>query len=86
VINFTARASGWTTTDATVTTAEANPLGTGATYTGTPQLQNAARVSAITVRVGDFATPGSKGNSANNPKPVDGAYSATITVTLTPSS
>jgi hypothetical protein len=86
VINFTARASGWTTADATVTTAETNPLGTSANYTGAAQVQNAPRKASITVRVGDFATAGAKGNSANNAKPVDGAYSATITVTLTPSS
>jgi hypothetical protein len=86
VINFTARASGWTTSEAKVTTAETNPLGTGATYTGAPQIQNAPRKGAITVRVGDFTTAGAKGNSSNNAKPVDGAYSATITLTLTPSS
>lgn len=85
-INFTARASGWTAADATVTTAETNPLGTGTTYTGAAQIQNAPRKSAITVRVSDFATAGTKGNSSNTAKPVDGAYSATITVTLTPSS
>ena len=86
VINFTARASGWTTADATVTTTETNPLGTGASYSGVAQIQNAPRKSAITVRVSGFATAGTKGNSSNNAKPVDGAYSATITVTLTPSS
>jgi len=85
-INFTARASGWTTADATVTTAETNPVGTGTTYTGVAQVQNAPRKGAITVRVSDFTIAGAKGNSSNTAKPVDGAYSATITVTLTPSS
>jgi len=85
-INFTARASGWTTADATVTTAETDPLGTGASYTGTAQVQNAPRKASIVVRVSDFVTAGTKGGSSNNAKPVDGTYSATITVTLTPSS
>lgn len=85
-INFTARASGWTTSDATVTTAETTALGTGATYTGSPQVQNTPRRSAITVRVSDFVAASTKGSSSNAAKPIDGAYSATITVTLAPSS
>lgn len=84
-INFTATAAGWTPSAASVTTGETNPLGTTNFYTGAAKTQGAAKNGSITVSVTGFAVVGAKGNSSNSAKPVDGAYSATIVVTLAPS-
>jgi len=83
-INFTARAVSWAATDATVTTAETTTLGTGALYSGPPKIRNSPRKGPITIRVGSFTVV--KGSSSASVKPVSGAYSATITVTLAPNS
>lgn len=84
-VNFTARANGWTAADATVTTGESTALGSTALYTGTPQTQSAPRTGSIIVSVSNFIVSTNKGSSANSAKLVDGAYSATIILTLTPS-
>lgn len=81
-INFTATATGWAPAAASVRTAETTPLGTGATYTGTGQVQSQAKSAAITVTVSGFVAVTAQSNSAA--KPVDGAYSATITLAIVP--
>ena len=81
-INFTASATGWSPAAATVTTGETTPLGTGATYNGTPRVQSQAKSAAITVTVSGFIAVTAQSNSAA--KPVDGAYSATITIAIVP--
>ena len=83
-INFTARAVSWASTDTLVTTAETTALGTGVLYTGAPKVRNSPRKGPITIRVGSFTVV--KSGSAASVKPVSGAYSATITVTLAPNS
>jgi hypothetical protein len=82
--NFTATATGWSSSTASVTTAQTNPLGSTALYTGASQAQNAAKVGTITVTVNNFTTV--VGPNGNGWKLIDGAYAATITVSLTPSS
>lgn len=85
-VNFTATATGWTTSPATVKTAETSALGTGAAYTGTSQVQATARTGSITIKVGNFIASIDKSQSANTAKPIDGSYSATISVILSPNS
>jgi hypothetical protein len=85
-INFTARVSGWTTSEAVVTTGEATAIGTGALYTGVAQVQAAPKSGGLTIRVGNFVVADQKGSSSNNAKPIEGPYSATITITLAPNS
>jgi hypothetical protein len=80
--NFTATASGWSNTAATVTTAETLPTGTTTTYTGAPQTQNSAKTGNIIVTVNNFTSV--VGSNGNGSKLVDGPYSATITVSLSP--
>ncbi len=82
--NFTATATGWSSTPATVTTAETSPLGSTTTYSGTARSQNTAKTGTITVTFSNFTTV--TGPNGNGTKLVDGSYSATITVSLTPSS
>lgn len=81
-INFTARATGWSPTAAAVTTAETSPYGTGTAYSGTPQVQSQAKSAAVTITVSGFVPVTTQYNSAA--KPVDGAYSATITISIVP--
>jgi len=78
--NFTATASGWSPTPASVTTGETLPAGTGAAYAGTPQTQNSAKAGNIVVTVNNFTSV--TGTNGNGAKLVDGPYSATITVSL----
>jgi len=85
-INFTATATGWSAIPATVTTAETTALGSGVSYTGVPQSQTGARSGPITIKVGNFVTSIDKRQSANSAKPIDGSYSATISVILSPGS
>ena len=82
--NFTATATGWAATAATVTTAETSPLGSGTSFNGTPRSQGSAKSGNVTVTVNNFATV--VGSNGNGQKLIDGAYSATITVSLTPGS
>ena len=80
--NFTATASGWSLTPASITTGETLPIGTGATYTSPAQTQNSAKAGNITVTVINFTSV--VGSNGNGSKLVDGPYSATITVSLSP--
>jgi hypothetical protein len=80
--NFTATASGWSLTPASITTGETLPIGTGATYTSPAQTQNSAKAGNITVTVNNFTSV--VGSNGNGSKLVDGPYSATITVSLSP--
>jgi hypothetical protein len=82
--NFTTTATGWTSTPATVTTAETSPLGSTTVFNGIPRTQSSAKSGSVTVTVNNFATV--VGPNGNGQKLVDGAYSATITVSLTPGS
>ena len=81
-INFTARASGWSTAAAAVTTRETAPLGSGASYTGTAQVQPLAKSAMVTITVSGFVPVTTQSNSAA--KPVNGPYSATITLAIVP--
>lgn len=83
-INFTAKASGWAPSAAMVTTGEATALGTTTVYAGIPQVQPSPKTGSIVVSVSDFVVSVNKGSSSNSAKPIDGAYSATIILTLTP--
>ncbi|MFC4594400.1 hypothetical protein [Sphingobium tyrosinilyticum] len=80
--NFTATASGWSNTPASVTTSETLPVGTGATFTSPAQTQNSAKAGNINVTVNNFTSV--VGSNGNGSKLVDGPYSATITVSLSP--
>ena len=80
--NFTATASGWSLTPASITTGETLPIGTGATYASPAQTQNSAKAGNITVTVNNFTSV--VGSNGNGSKLVDGPYSATITVSLSP--
>ena len=82
--NFTATATGWASVAATVTTAQTNPLGSPAVFTGASQAQNAAKVGTVTVSVNNF-TPVVRSNG-NGSKLIEGPYSGTVTISLTPSS
>lgn len=82
--NFTATATGWSSTPATVTTAETSPVGSLTVFNGTPRSQSSAKTGNVTVTVNNFTTVA--GPNGNGQKLVDGAYSATITVSLTPGS
>ena len=82
--NFTTTATGWTTTAASVTTAETSPLGSTTVYAGTPRSQTSPKAGSVTVTVNNFTTV--VGPNGNGQKLVNGAYSATITVSLTPGS
>ena len=84
-VNFTAKASGWASSDANVTTGETTALGSTMLYAGTPKTQNAPKTGTIIVSVSNFVVSTNKGSSANSAKLIDGAYSATIILTLTPS-
>lgn len=84
-VNFTASASGWSSSPATVTTGETTALGSTTLYTGTPQTQIAPKSGTIIISVSNFIVSTNKGSSANSAKPVDGAYSATIILNLAPS-
>lgn len=84
-INFTATAAGWTPSAASVTTGDSNPLGTTNYYSGTTMTQSAAKSGSINVTVSGFTVVGAKGNSSNSAKPIEGSYSATIVVVLSPS-
>jgi len=83
-VNFTATATGWSTTAASVTTLDASPLGTLTAYSGTPRAQNSAKLANITVGFNNFAVVA--GSNGSGQKLLDGAYSATVTISLTPSS
>lgn len=83
-VNYTATATGWTSTPATVTTAETSPFGSTTIYTGAPLTQGAAKIGGLTVTLSNFTVVvGDKGNGKHL---IDGNYSATITVSLTPGS
>jgi hypothetical protein len=82
--NFTATATGWASTPATVTTTEVSPLGSATVFNGTPRSQSSAKSGSVTVTVNNFTTV--VGPNGNGQKLVDGAYSSTITVSLTPGS
>lgn len=82
--NFTATATGWSTTAASVTTTETSPLGSTTVFSGTPRSQSSAKAGNITVTVNNFTTV--VGPNGNGQKLVNGSYSATITVSLTPGS
>lgn len=84
-VNFTAAASGWSSTPATVTTGDSTALGSLTLFTGSPQTQNAPKSGTIIISVNNFIVSVNKGSSANSAKPVDGAYSATIILNLAPS-
>lgn len=84
-VNFTASASGWAPSVATVTTGETTSLGSMTYYAGAAQTQNAPKTGSIIVSVSNFVVSTNKGSSANSAKPVSGAYSATIVLTLAPS-
>jgi len=81
--NFTATATGWSPVTASVTTAQKDPLGSAAVFTGTGQAQNVAKSAPIVISVNNFtAVTGANGAGW---KLIDGDYTATITVSLTPS-
>lgn len=82
--NFTAAATGWSPTAATVTTGETAPIGTTRSFAGTAQRQPVAKQGPITVTVRNF-TPVT-GSNGNGWKLVNGAYGATITISLSPAS
>ena len=82
--NYTATATGWTTTAASVMTSETSPLGSTTVFTGSPRSQNTAKAGSITLTVTNFTTV--VGDKGLGQKLVDGAYSATITISLTPGS
>jgi len=82
--NFTATAVGWSSIAASVTTGETSPSGSAAVFSGTPRLQSSAKTANLTVTVGNFTTV--VGSNGNGQKLIDGPYSATITVSLTPGS
>jgi hypothetical protein len=86
-INFTATASGWAASAATVTTGDTNPIGTANYYSGVAKTQLAPKTGGITVSVSGFEVVATKGNgnSSNSAKPLGGAYSATIILILAPS-
>ena len=81
-INFTARASGWSSAAAAVTTRETAPLGSGTSYTGPAQVQPLAKSATVTITVSGFVPVTTQSNSAA--KPVNGPYSATITLAIVP--
>lgn len=85
-INFIAKATGWTANPATVTTRDANPIGTLEVFAGVPQVQYNAKAGGITIHVENFTVATEKAPNGNGApaKPVDGNYAATITVSLTP--
>lgn len=80
-VNYTATASGWSPTAASVTTAMVSAIGADTVYVGAPQTLTTARAGSITVTVNNFSIVKGNGNSS---KLIDGHYSATITVSLTP--
>lgn len=80
--NFTATATGWASTPATVTTTETSNLGSPTVFTGVARSQPAPKSGSITVTVNNFKTVG--GTPGNSHKLVNGNYSATITISLTP--
>ena len=84
-VNYTATASGWSPSAASVTTGDTTSLGTTTLYTGTAQSQAAPKSGTIIISVSNFTLSTNKGSSANSAKPVDGAYSATIILNLAPS-
>jgi len=83
-VNFTATATGWSTTAASVTTSDAAALGTMTSYSGAARAQNSAKLANITVGFSNFSVV--TGANGNGQKLIDGAYAATITISLTPSS
>lgn len=82
--NYTATATGWSATPATVTTTEASQFGSATVFTGTARSQPTAKIGNLTVTVNNFTTV--VGPNGNGQKLIDGPYSATITVSLTPGS
>lgn len=82
--NFTATATGWSSTPATVTTTETSPFGSTTVFVGTPRSQPSAKIGNLTVTVNNFTTV--VGPNGLGQKLIDGPYSATITVSLTPGS
>lgn len=84
-VNFTATATGWAPTGATVTTGDTSPIGTTNYYTGAAKIQSSPKTGSITVSVNGFVVVGTSGDSSNSAKPLSGAYSATIVLTLAPS-
>jgi hypothetical protein len=82
--NFTATVTGWSTTPATVTTSETSPFGSSTVFIGNPQSQPSAKIGNLTVTVNNFTTV--VGQIGFGQKLIDGPYSATITVSLTPGS
>lgn len=82
--NFTATAAGWSSSAATVTTAETSPNGSTTIFAGIPRVQSSAKSGNLTVTVNNFTTV--VGPNGNGLKLIDGSYSATITVSLTPGS
>jgi len=82
--NFTVTATGWSSTAATVTTTETSPLGSTQVFSGTPRNQSIAKSGSLNVTVNNFTTV--VGVNGLGQKLVDGPYSATITISLTPGS
>jgi len=82
--NFTATATGWSSTPATVTTTETSQFGSTTVFVGTPRSQPSAKIGNLTVTVNNFTTV--VGPNGLGQKLIDGPYSATITVSLTPGS
>lgn len=85
-LNYTATASGWTTTAATTTTND-TAVGSPTTFfesAGSSQTRTSAGIANVTVSYGALTTA-TAGASGSQIKPTTGSYSATITLTLTPS-
>ena len=82
--NYSATATGWSSTPATVTTTETSPFGSTTVFVGTPRSQPSAKIGNLTVTVNNFTTV--VGPNGLGQKLIDGPYSATITVSLTPGS
>lgn len=79
-INYTATASGWTGTAATVSTADTALGSASYSLTGTARTRATAGTGTITVTYGAFSTPA----NGSNTKPNAGSYSSTITLSLAP--
>jgi hypothetical protein len=82
-INFTSRATGWSATEARVTTSDKTTVGTTTAYSGVAQSQNTAKTGTITLKVDDFLIVGS--TTKTTPKLIPGSYTARIVITLSPS-
>lgn len=75
-INYTATATGWTSPNAAVTTAD-DGTGTSTSTSGTGGTQPTPKLSDIVLSLSDFTAPGDK-------LLVFGDYNTTVTVTLAP--